>query len=137
MLRNYAINLLILNIMSFNFGDNLTRIRTQKGISQKSLADMLEMHATHLSRYERNVTAPSIDVLKKISEILEVPTDLLIYGTDEEKTKEKIKDQELLNMFNKVQSFDKNDLNCVKSFLEAYIFKRDIHNQLNNKLVTE
>ncbi|MET2996840.1 hypothetical protein B0A78_10105 [Flavobacterium columnare NBRC 100251 = ATCC 23463] len=123
--------------MSFNFGDNLTRIRTQKGISQKSLADMLEMHATHLSRYERNVTAPSIDVLKKISEILEVPTDLLIYGTDEEKTKEKIKDQELLNMFNKVQSFDKNDLNCVKSFLEAYIFKRDIHNQLNNKLVTE
>lgn len=123
--------------MSFNFGDNLTRIRTQKGISQKSLADMLEMHATHLSRYERNVTAPSIEVLKKISEVLEVPTDLLIYGTDEEKTKEKIKDQELLNMFNKVQSFNKDELNCVKSFLEAYIFKRDIHNQLNNKLVVE
>lgn len=116
--------------MAISFGDNLIKIRTDKGISQKELADMLNMHATHLSRYERNVTAPSIDVLKKIAEVLTVTTDMLIYGSNEDKIKGKIKDNDLLNMFTKVQTLDKTDLSCVKSLLEAYIFKKDLQHQL-------
>ena len=119
--------------MAINFGDNLTKIRTEKGISQKELAEMLSMHATHLSRYERGVTAPSIEVLKKIAEALGVSTDRLIYGADDEKAKGKIKDNDLLNMFSKVQQLDKGELGCVKSLLEAYIFKRNLHQQLSGK----
>lgn len=117
--------------MAIRFGDNLTKIRTDKGISQKELADMLSMHATHLSRYERNVTAPSIDVLRKIAEALSVTTDMLIYGTNDDKVKSKIKDNDLLNMFSKVQTFDKTELTCIKSLLEAYIFKKDLQHQLS------
>ncbi len=119
--------------MAINFGDNLTKVRTEKGFSQKELADMLNMHATHLSRYERNVTAPSIEVLKKLADVLSVSTDRLIYGVDEDKVKGKLNDLDLLNMFNKVQSLDKNELVCVKSLLEAYIFKKNLHNQLVGK----
>ncbi len=94
------------------------------------LSCCIEMHATHLSRYERNVTAPSIEVLKKISEALGVTTDMLIYGSDDDKVKDKINDNELLNMFNKVQNRDKQELSCVKSLLEAFIFKRELQHQL-------
>jgi transcriptional regulator with XRE-family HTH domain len=116
--------------MAINFGDNLKRIRTEKNLSQGELADQLGMHATHLSRYERNVALPSIEVLTKISDVLDVSTDQLIYGSKSEKAKNNIKDQELLSMFNKVQQLDKTELSCVKSLLEAYIFKRDLKNQL-------
>lgn len=116
--------------MSTLLGDNITKIRTQKGYSQRELAEMLDMHATHLSRYERNVTAPSIEVVKKISEVLGVTTDMLIYGSDDDKVKDKINDNDLLNMFNKVQKFDKQELSCVKSLLEAFIFKRELQHQL-------
>jgi transcriptional regulator with XRE-family HTH domain len=116
--------------MSTPLGYNITKIRTQKGYSQRELAEMLDMHATHLSRYERNVTAPSIEVLKKISEVLGVTTDMLIYGSDDDKVKDKINDNDLLNMFNKVQKFDTQELSCVKSLLEAFIFKRELQHQL-------
>ncbi len=115
--------------MALNFGDNLKKVRTDKNISQGELADMLGMHATHLSRYERNVTAPSIDILKKIADKLNVSTDILIYGSTDDKAKGNIKDNELLGMFTKVQSLDKNELNCVKSLLKAYIFQKDIQHQ--------
>lgn len=116
--------------MANDFGDNLKKIRTEKNISQGELAQILDMHATHLSRYERNVTAPSIEILKKIADKLEVSTDMLIYGSNEEKVKNSIKDNELLGMFNKVQNLDKSELSCVKSLLKAYIFQKDLQFQL-------
>ncbi len=48
-----------------SFGNNLKQIRTEKNISQGELAKLVKMQATHISRYERDVTAPSIEVLKK------------------------------------------------------------------------
>lgn len=116
--------------MTIHFGDNLKRIRTEKNLSQGDLAEMLSMHATHLSRYERDVALPSIEVLVKIADKLNVTTDALIYGSAGEKAKNNIKDNELLSMFTKVQSLDKGDLNCVKSLLKAYIFQKDLQHQL-------
>ena len=117
--------------MALNFGDNLKKIRTEKNISQSELAEILGMHATHLSRYERNVSAPSIEILKKIADKLNVTTDMLIYGSTDDKAKTNIKDNELLGMFAKIQTLEKSELNCVKSLLKAYIFQKDIQHQFS------
>ena len=116
--------------MAINFGNNLKQIRSQKGIAQGELAEMIDMHATHLSRYERNVTAPSIDMLKKLADALGVTTDMLIYGSADEKIKGAIKDHELLTMFSKVQTLEKQDVLCVKSFLHAFIFHKELKHQM-------
>ena len=113
-----------------SFGDHLKRFRNEKNISQGELANLIGMHSTHISRYERNLTSPSIDVVKKIADKLNVTADMLIYGTGDEKAKGSIRDNELLNMFSKVQSLDKNELSCVKSLLKAYIFQSDLQHQL-------
>jgi len=116
--------------MTTTIGDNIVKIRTEKSISQKDLADLLNMHATHLSRYERNVTSPSVDVVKKIADALNITTDLLIYGTDDDKVKDKLKDNELLAMFSKVQTLKKDDIHCIKSLLNAYLIKTDLQQKL-------
>lgn len=116
--------------MASHFGDNLKKIRGEKNISQGELADLIGIHATHISRYERNLTSPSIEALKKIANALGVSTDVLVYGTTEEKAKNSIKDQELLGMFSKVQTLEKGELNCVKSFLRAYTLVADLQGQL-------
>jgi transcriptional regulator with XRE-family HTH domain len=111
--------------MANKFGDNLKKIRIEKNISQQELADAISSHSTHISRYERNMAAPSIDVVKKIGEALDVSIDTLIYGQQDEKAKTSLKDTDLLNLFTKVQLLDKQDLNAVKSMLKAYIFQKD------------
>ncbi len=113
-----------------DFGDNLKGARTKKGISQSQLAELMGIHPAHISRYERNQTVPSIDVVKKFADLLEVSTDMLVYGGEDEKAKNKITDNELLVMFSKAQALDEEDRKCVKSLLKAFLFQKEMKKQL-------
>lgn len=119
--------------MATKFGDNLKKIRVEKNVSQQELADLIRTHSTHISRYERNLAAPSIDVVKKIAEALDVSTDTLIYGTQDEKVKNSLKDNELLTMFAKVQSLSNKQQDTVKDFLSAFVLKTDLQKNLSVK----
>lgn len=113
-----------------SFGDNLKEARTKKSISQGQLAELMQIHAAHISRYERNQTVPSVDVVKKFADILEVSADMLIYGTEEEKAKSKITDAELLNMFSKAQHLSDHDRDCIKALIKAFLFQKEMQKQL-------
>lgn len=121
-------HLTIITLMSF--GDNLKKIRAKKDISQGELAKMIDVHATHISRYERSLTSPTIDVAKKIADALEVSTDSLIYGSDEQIVSNKLNDEELLQLFNKVQQLSGEDISSVKAMLKAFVFQKDLQKQL-------
>ena len=116
--------------MANKFGDNLKKIRVEKNISQQELADLVNTHSTHISRYERNLAQPSIEVVKKIAEALEVSIDTLIYGEQDERAKGTINDTELLTMFAKVQSLPDKQQNTVKDFLSAFVLKTDLQKNL-------
>jgi transcriptional regulator with XRE-family HTH domain len=119
--------------MASKFGDNLKKIRIEKNVSQQELADLINTHSTHISRYERNLAAPSIDVVKKIAEALDVSTDTLIYGTQDEKVKNSLKDNELLNLFTKLQSLSNKQQDTVKDLISAFILKADLQKNLTVK----
>lgn len=108
-----------------SFGENLKRIRTDKNISQGELAKLVNMHATHISRYERSVTTPSVEVLKKISEALDVTIDELVYGNQDTKAKDSISDNELVSLFKKVQGLNNKQKDTVKDFLNAFVFQKE------------
>ncbi len=116
--------------MANKFGDNVKRLRTDNNISQQELADMIGIHATHVSRYERNLAAPSIDVAKKMAEALQVTMDTLVYGAQDEKAKNSLQDGDLLQLFTKVQQLDKGDLATVKTLLKAFLFQKDTQARL-------
>ena len=78
---------------------------------------MIDVHATHISRYECNLTSLTIDMAKKIADALEVSTDSLIYGSDEQIVNNKLNDAELLQLFNKVQQLSGEDITSVKDIL--------------------
>jgi len=120
-----------INSTLMSFGDNLKKIRSDKDISQGDLAKLIEVHATHISRYERNLTSPTIDVAKKIADALEVSTDALIYGSNEQIINNKINDDELLQLFHKIQYLNQEDLNSIKTMLKAFVFQKDIQKQFS------
>jgi len=53
--------------------------------------------------------------------------DQLIYGDSDQMAKEKIQDGELLNMFSKVQNLASDEVHWVKSLLNAYLIKSELH----------
>ncbi|MBF6654846.1 XRE family transcriptional regulator [Flavobacterium columnare NBRC 100251 = ATCC 23463] len=114
-----------------SFGDNLKKARIERNISQGDLAKLIEVHATHISRYERNLTAPTIEVAKRIADALNVTTDYLIYGSSEQIINDKLKDEELLQLFNKIQFLKPEEITSVKTMLKAFVFQKDIQKQLS------
>lgn len=116
--------------MASKLEDNLKKIRTDKNISQQELADLINVHYTHISRYQRTLAQPSIEVVKKIAEALDLSIDNLIYGQAYEKAKNNLKDADLLTLFTKVQLLDKQDLTAVKPMLKAYVFQKDTQARL-------
>jgi transcriptional regulator with XRE-family HTH domain len=89
-------------------GDNIKKIRKEKGISQKSLAKMLDnMPVSTLANYENNYRIPDIKTVAKIANILQVDINDLI-GIDHEKERE-----ENINKF-------KNDMANITTMTEIY-----------------
>ena len=83
-----------------------------------------------IEQYESDKLKLSIVVAKKIADALEVSTDALIYGSDEQIVNNKLNDEELLQLFHKVQQLKEEDITSVKAMLKAFVFQKDLQKQL-------
>ncbi|MFZ9847360.1 MAG: helix-turn-helix domain-containing protein [Flavobacteriales bacterium] len=61
-----------LNKLIINIGDNLRKLRIQKGLSQKEVADLMGVATTQYGRIENGKTTPTIASLFKVSKALKV-----------------------------------------------------------------
>ena len=62
-------------------GDRLKALRTERGWSQAELAEKIGSDARQVSRYENGRVAPSLDVLAKIADTLDISVDYLVIHT--------------------------------------------------------
>jgi len=69
-------------------GENIKRLRTQKGLTQKGLADQLFVTAQAVSRWENGEVEPSIVTISQMSKIFEVSTDEILGVESTPKPKE-------------------------------------------------
>jgi len=113
-----------------DFAKRLKELRAKEGISQEEMAKKIGVHVTHLSRYERGLSVPSLEVAEKIATALHVSIDLLVYGNQDSFAQESIKDRELLNMFSSVQKFNDKQKDTVKDLISAFILKSNLQQQL-------
>jgi transcriptional regulator with XRE-family HTH domain len=55
-----------------SFGKRLVSIRENKGVSQKGLAELLEISPTRLNYWEKDKRQPDIEMIRKIASVLDV-----------------------------------------------------------------
>lgn len=113
------------------FAANLKKYRTLKEFSQDELAKKAGVHVTHLSRYERGLSTPSLEVAFKIAKTLEISIDELAHSEQTEKMEQTIKDRELLAMFKKAQVLSDKQKECIKEFMSAFLLKADVQKNLS------
>jgi transcriptional regulator with XRE-family HTH domain len=65
-----------------DFGDNMMLLRKKKKLSQSALGKIIGTSGDVIGRYERSDITPSIDVVSKIADALEVSVDFLIGKTN-------------------------------------------------------
>jgi transcriptional regulator with XRE-family HTH domain len=64
------------------FAANLRRLRHQKGLSQEEMAFSAEINRTYLSRLEKGVSYPGLEIIAKLANVLEIEEAVLLqrYG---------------------------------------------------------
>ena len=65
-------------INSEDFGRNLRTLRTERGLSQEKLADMMFVTRNAVSNWESGSRIPDITMLSRLASVLHVPLDMLI-----------------------------------------------------------
>jgi len=102
------------------FGSIVARLRKEQGISQTNLAKELGIHKNVLGRYERNEVIPSIEIARKIADILDVSLDYLTGKIDVEL------DKTIQKRILEVSKFDEDDKLHIFSVIDAFVAKRKI-----------
>ena len=102
------------------FGSTVVKLRKEQGLSQTALAVQLGIHKNVLGRYERNEVLPSIEIARKIADILDVSLDFLTGKVDVEM--DKTTQRRILE----VSKFEEDDKMHIFSVIDAFIAKRKI-----------
>lgn len=122
-----------------NIGKRINKIRKEKNITQNDLAHKLYVTDKTISSWENNRTEPNLEMLIKISEILECSVGYLVYGDDTKndiETEIKIKlDYDEYKRLEKVMKKNAKRINEVHQ-LDTY-YQPTHRKFLNNDDVTE
>ena len=69
------------------FGEKLVFYRNKKGLSQKELAEELEITPTRLNYWEKGKREPDIEMIRALAQALDVSANILIGINDHEEMK--------------------------------------------------
>jgi len=107
-------------------GERIKELRTNLGLTQTDLAKKVGLTYIQVGRYETKKAVPSSDVLQKIAQTLNTTADFLMNGATHEMASSQLTDKELLNQFKAVEQLSPEDKNLIKTFIDAFLTKRQI-----------
>lgn len=100
------------------FGKKLRGGREAKGFSQAELARQIKSHHSIVGKYERDEVKPTIDVVKKLADVLDTTVGFLLGETED---RELLKDPTMMKRLNDIAKFPEQDKSCILYALDAMI----------------
>ncbi len=101
-----------------SFGKKLRECREAKLFSQAELARQINSHHSIVGKYERDEVKPTIDVVKKLSDVLQTTVGYLLGETED---REFLKDPTMLKRLNDIAKFTEHDKSHILYTLDAMI----------------
>lgn len=74
------------NVLEVIIMNVLKKLRTKKGVYQKDVAKYLGVDRTTYVKYERGVSEPNLDIIKKLANYFDVTVDFLLGKEKKENT---------------------------------------------------
>ena len=100
--------------------ENLRKLRKQKGLTMKELGERVGVAEVTISTYESGRSDPSIPVLCKIADVLDVSLDVLVRGKEKDRPEGR-PIGEMLKMYDKLSS---EELELILAVINASLADR-------------
>ncbi len=102
-----------------SFPERLRRLRRERDWSQGQLANKIGIDIQRISKYERGISSPPLEVLACIAQILSVSVDYLLMGKSS-KT-EKLKNAKLIEKIEELETLPLDYQETLISVLDSFI----------------
>lgn len=100
------------------FGKRLRECREAKKLSQQDLGKLMKTSYTVIGKYERDETKPSIEAAGKLAKLLDTTVGHLMGEVD---TSNALKDPEMLNRMNELNSLSEPDKGVILYAIDGLI----------------
>ena len=108
------------NLRSNGFPQRLASLRKERSLTQQALAEMVGLGITQMKRYEAGSSQPTLDVIRKLSQVLRVSADELLFGKAERGP-----DEDLRLQFEAISRFNDDEKKVVRSVLEGLLLTHE------------
>src|SRR5689334_7888693 len=109
-----------------DFGKRLVDFRKQRGLTQLQLAAQVGVHIGQLRNYEANRSQPTLEVIRKLAQSLEITADELIFEPQERLPA--VTDKDLIKNWQRLQLLPPEDLRAIKLVIEGILLRHTINN---------
>lgn len=114
-------------MLAKRFGERLRKIREDRLLSQKQLADGIRIDVTQISRYERGIVMPNAETLVDLAEFLRISVGEVLVGKKEDTVEQlPIHDISLLERFRDLEKLDRKDREVAIALIDALIASRQL-----------
>ncbi len=112
------------------FAKRLREVREDLNLMQKEMAKKLDMPITTYNGYETGKRSPSLEILRNISDVLDISIDYLLGKSDKKNAltnnelleiKEIAKNDEILDLIKKLYELDPKTQTKVKKMIDAFV----------------
>ncbi len=104
-----------------DFAARLKALRVQRNLAQTELAAKAGISSVLVSRYERGVTKPTAENLKRISSVLQISSDYLLGGKEEGAARFNMKDHRVLHLYEELESLPPAEKSFILTVLERLL----------------
>lgn len=115
-----------------SLGTRIVLFRKQRGMSQGRLAELLNIHQSMVTRWEKDQVQPKQEKLLKLAQIFEVrPEELLSASGDGIRyATQSLDDPKLIELLGQLHRLSGKDLEALKSVLEAMLTRARVQDAI-------
>lgn len=108
------------------FGNILKKLRQEKELTQEELAKKVNTARSNIANYENDKNMPSVDILEKLSEVLNCSVDYLLGKTDKRNYTENKKELEInWALSGGYKALNDTNREIAKSVIESLLAKQE------------
>lgn len=107
-----------------SIGENIKRIREEKGLTQQQLADLVSMHRSNYSKVESGQRELSVTALSKVAKYFEVTLDELVYAEGPMPKEVTIEDKATLEQVRLIGELEPEDKATIFKLIDTFLTKK-------------
>lgn len=121
---------------AMNIGINIKRLRTDRGIKQSEIADLIGMHRSNYSKIENGQREISLAAIDKIAKFFNISIDELVHLGDDIPKEVSLEDKTTSEQVKLIQELEPEEKNMVFKMIETFLTKKKFKDFFNKNIAT-